>query len=197
MFSTGGHGFMKKDAFYGILMVPLLFFMEFITSINWAQPSWDLFIVLLFVVSAFLYGLSLGRDRILVILTSIYMALAIVNTAPYMESFSLNISVNNGSAVKVTVFIGMLLVIFFLLGRTALVGTFAKDSYGKWWHSLVFSFFHTGLILSIIMQYLPTEALNQISEPMRYYFISDPAKFFWLVAPIISMTLVGKGEGSE
>lgn len=171
--------------------------MEFLTSINWTQPSWDLFIVLLFIVSAFLYGLSLGRDRILVIITSIYMALAIVNTAPYMDSFSLNITLGDGSVFKVTVFFGVLLIIFFLLGRTALVGTFAGDRYGKWWHALVFSFFHTGLIISIVLQYLPQEFLDQLSEPMRNYFISDPAKFFWLVAPIFSMAMVGDKGNDE
>jgi hypothetical protein len=167
---------------------------EFLTTIDWTQPSWDLFIVLLFIVSAFLYGLSLGRDRILVILTSIYMALAIVNTAPYMDSFSLQISINEGSVYKVTVFLGMFLIIFFLMSRTAVVNTFASDSGGKWWHALIFSFFHTGLILSIVFQYLPPEIIGNVSEPMRNYFISDPARFFWLVAPIASMVLLGNNK---
>ncbi|MCC6639517.1 hypothetical protein IT409_03085 [Candidatus Falkowbacteria bacterium] len=165
--------------------------MDFLTNINWSQPSWDLFIVLLFVVSAFLYGLSLGRDRILVILTSIYMALAIINTAPYMEGFDISVQINNGSVLKVSVFLGMFAVIFFLVSRSAIARTFGGTSYGSWWHAIVFSFFHTGLMLSIVMQYLPKEILDNISEPMRQYFMADPARFFWLVAPIISMVLVG------
>ena len=168
--------------------------MEFLTTINWAEPSWDLFIVLMFVVSAFLYGLSLGRDRILVILVSMYMAVAIVNTAPYLDSFSLNVSVNDSSVLKVTVFIGVFILLFFLMSRTAIMNTFGGSSYGKWWHSIIFSFFHTGLMLSILMQYLPGSWLNQISEPMRWYFLSDEARFFWLVAPIISMVLLGKSS---
>jgi len=170
---------------------------NFLSTINWNTPSWDLFIVLFFIVGAFLYGLSLGRDRILAILTSIYMALAIVNTAPYMDSFSLHIAVNDKSAVNITVFLGVFIVLFFLLSRSAIVGTFASDNIGKWWHSIVFSFFHIGLMLSIVLQYLPPEILNNISVPMRSYFISDPAKFFWLVAPIVVMVLVGgrKEEG--
>ena len=47
--------------------------MDFVTNINWAAPSWDLFIILFFIVAAFLYGLSLGRNRVIVILVSIYM----------------------------------------------------------------------------------------------------------------------------
>jgi len=37
----------------------------------------DLFIILFFVIAAFLYGFSLGRDRIVAILVSIYMGLAV------------------------------------------------------------------------------------------------------------------------
>lgn len=164
--------------------------MGFITNINWASPSWDLFIILLFFVGAFLYGLSLGRDRILVILTSIYMALAIVNTAPYLTTTELGININGGSFFKVTVFLGIFLILFFLVSRSA-VSSFAGDSRGRWWHSIVFSFFHIGLMLSIVLKYLPNDILNNISEPMRYYLISDPARFFWLVAPIVVMALTG------
>ena len=174
----------------------IIYLMEFITQINWANPSWDLFIVLFFIVGAFLYGLSLGRDRILVIITSIYMALAIVNTAPYLDGFSMRVTINDASVFKVTVFLGIFVAVFFLFSRVA-INTFASDSSGKWWHSIVFSFFHIGLMLSIIFQYLPPEILNNISEPMRNYFISDPAKFFWLVAPIVSMALIGKGDSDD
>lgn len=168
--------------------------MEFITSINWAEPSWDLFIVLLFVVSAFLYGLSLGRDRILAILTSIYMAVAIVNTAPYLDEFSLKVTVNNDSVMKVTVFVGIFVILFFLMSRAAIVNTFGGNSYGKWWHSIIFSFFHTGLMLSIVLQYVPNDWVTQLSEPMQEYFLSDPAKFFWLVMPIVTMVVLGSKQ---
>ena len=167
--------------------------MDILNNINWSQPTWDLFIVLMFFIGAFLYGLSLGRDRILVILTSIYMALAIVNSAPYLNnSFNIGLVVNGQSVFRVTLFIGTFLLLFFLLGRTAVANTFAADSSGRWWHSIVFSFFHVGLLLSIILQYLPKDFLSNISAPMQYYLISEPARFFWLVAPIFAMVLLGQ-----
>ena len=87
--------------------------MDFLANINWATPSWDLFIILFFVVAAFLYGLSLGRDRVIVILVSLYMALAIVNTAPYLNSFTAEISYNNASIFNVTIFVGIFIILFF------------------------------------------------------------------------------------
>jgi hypothetical protein len=167
--------------------------MDFLANINWATPSWDLFIILFFVVAAFLYGLSLGRDRVIVILVSIYMALAIVNTAPYLSSFNAEISYNNASIFNVTVFVGIFIVLFFLLSRGALLKTLGGSaSNGSWWQSMIFSFFHVGLILSILMSYLPQATVNHVSEGMRNLFISDPARFFWLVAPIIMMVLIRK-----
>ncbi len=173
--------------------------MDFITSLNWAAPTWDLFVVLFFVVAAFLYGLSLGRNRIIVILVSIYMALAIVNTAPYLNDFSAEISYNNASIFKFTVFVGIFIVLFFLLSRGALLRTIASgDSNGSWWQSIVFSFFHVGLILSILMSYLPKEILEaNLSAGMRNLFVSDPAKFFWLVTPIVIMVMIRKKKKPE
>ena len=55
-----------------------------VTGVNWAQPSWDLFIILFFIVIVFFYGMMLGRDRIIIILVSIYMALAVVSNAPFI-----------------------------------------------------------------------------------------------------------------
>jgi len=172
--------------------------MDFLTNINWSQPNWDLFIILFFVVAAFLYGLSLGRDRVIVILVSIYMGLAIVNTAPYLNDFSAEVSFNNASIFKVTVFLGLFIILFFLLSRSALLKTIASsDSPGRWWQSILFSFFHVGLMFSIIMSYLPKDVVNNVSEGMRNLFISDPAKFFWLVAPIIVMVLIRKPKKSD
>jgi len=165
--------------------------MDFL-AINWADPSWDLFIVLLFIVSAFIYGLSLGRDRILVILTSMYMALAIVNTAPYLDQFSFKVVLGSGSMLKVTVFVGVFVLLFFVMSRSAIINTFNCDYYGKWWHAIIFSFFHTGLMISIVLQYLPKEIVSFVSAPMQSYFLSDPARFFWFIVPIVSMVLLGK-----
>lgn len=172
--------------------------MDFLTNINWAQPNWDLFIILFFIVAAFLYGLSLGRDRVIVILVSIYMGLAIVNTAPYLNNFSAEVSFNNASIFKVTIFLGIFIALFFLLSRSALLHTIAaSDSPGRWWQSILFSFFHVGLMISIIMAYLPKDIVNNVSSGMRNFFISDPAKFFWLVAPIVVMVLIKKNKKRE
>ena len=162
-------------------------------SINWSAPSWDLFIAIVFVVGSFLYGFSLGRDRLIVILVSIYMALALIGNAPYLDRLALTTeSVTSQIFVfKITGFVGIFIVLFFFLSRSALLRTIAsRDEQGSWWQVMLFSVLHVGLLLSVIMSFLPPEALNHLSSVTRQIFTYEGAKFGWLVAPLIAMMLV-------
>jgi len=168
----------------------------FWAGINWAQPSWDLFIILFFVIAAFLYGLSLGRDRIIVIMVSIYMGLAIVNTAPFLTNTT--ITLPTPGAVKITVFLGVFLALFFFLSRSALLRTIAgSDDKGKWWQVLVYSVLHVGLLVSVTLNYLNPEAIAKLAPLTRNIFASTNARFAWIIAPIVAMILFGGGAADK
>lgn len=167
-------------------------FIHYLQQINWAAPTWDLFIVLFFVVTVFLYGMSLGRDRIIVILVSIYMALAVISNAPLIGKFD-TVNIGQFFAFKVTSFLGLFVLLFFLLSRSALTKTFGNMAAGSWWQVLVFSVFHVGLLVSITLSFLPADAVGHLAPLTREIFASDTARFSWIVAPILGMVLL-KGE---
>ncbi len=168
--------------------------------VDWSHPSWDLFIILFFVIAAFLYGLSLGRDRIIVILVSIYMSLAVATNAPFLRDVGFQQSVNEKLqslfVIQISMFLFVFILLFFLLSRSALMKTIgAGDESGKWWHVFLFSFLHVGLIISIVLSFLPADALNNLSLLTRQIFTSDIGRFVWIVGPILAMIIVrGKGE---
>ncbi len=163
----------------------------FVTNINWAAPTWDLFIVIFFIITVFLYGMSLGRDRIIVILVAIYMSLAVVSNAPLLNIFGdADIQVGNYFAFKVTTFLGLFVLLFFLLSRSALTRTFGKLHSGSWWQVLVFSVFHVGLLVSITLSFLPGEAVGHLAPLTRQLFASETSKFLWILAPIAAMVLL-------
>ena len=167
------------------------------SSINWAQPSWDLFIILFFIVGALLYGFSLGRDRVIVILISVYMALAVVNTAPYIGSIATQVGLDKLFAFRISTFVGVFVILFFLMSRSALLATVASsDNRGTWWQVLLFSFLHIGLLISITLSFLPAQAVQHLAPFTRTIFVQDNAKFIWIVAPILAMMLV-KGGATE
>ncbi|MBI3573193.1 MAG: hypothetical protein HY092_03265 [Candidatus Kerfeldbacteria bacterium] len=170
---------------------------NFVANINWAQPSWDLFIILFFVVAALLYGLSLGRDRVIVILISVYMALAVVNTAPGIGNFQADIGLNQFFVFRVSTFVIVFIALFFLMSRSALLSTVASsDSGGSWWQTILFSFLHVGLLISITLSFLPPSASSHLAPLTQSIFVKDTSRFLWIVAPILAM-IVLKGGAAE
>lgn len=164
---------------------------KFFQSLDWSKPTWDLFIILFFVIAAFLYGLSLGRERIIAILVSIYMGLAVVDTIPFITKKIQEFGLNQLFVFKITTFIAVFVLLFFLLSRSAIMNTLVKggDSRGPWWQAVLFSFLHVGLLISIALSYLPPESLNSFAPLTRVVFASQGAQFFWIVGPIIAMVL--------
>ena len=171
---------------------------SFVANINWAQPSWDLFIILFFVIAALLYGLSLGRDRVIVILISVYMALAVVNSAPYIGTFQTDIGINQFFVFRISAFVAVFIALFFLMSRSALMSTVANsDSRGAWWQVLLFSFLHVGLLISITLSFLPASASETLAPFTQKIFVSDGGRFFWIVTPILAMILLKGGAADK
>ncbi|MDP2683787.1 MAG: hypothetical protein Q8P20_01895 [bacterium] len=173
-----------------------------VQNIDWTRPTWDLFIILFFVVAVFLYGLSLGRDRIIVILVSIYMALAIVEHAPFLNSEWLhnwiNNLVNQFFVFQISAFLILFIVLFLIITRSALMKTIASsDSTGPWWQILLYSVLHVGLIVSIVLSYLPKETVDEVLAPLtKQIFTTDVALSIWMLGPVVAM-IIFKGTASK
>lgn len=169
-----------------------------VATVNWAQPSWDLFIVLFFIIAGFLYGLSLGRDRVIVILVSIYMALAVVNTAPFIGTIQANVGVDGVFVLRISAFLVAFVALFLLLARSALLQTIANsDTKGAWWQVMLFSFLHVGLLISIVLSFLPVSASEKLAPLTRTIFTSDTARFLWIIGPILAMVLIKGGAADK
>ena len=166
---------------------------HFLLNINWLQPTWDLFILLFFVIASLIYGFSLGRDRIIVILVSIYISLAIVNYVPFLSEFTANISVNDAFALRVSVFLGIFILLFFFLSHSALLRTLGHSStQGGVIQVLFFSFLHVGLLLSVTLSFFPTDLSEILSDFTQMIFLSDLMKAFWVIAPVLAMGIFGR-----
>ncbi len=168
---------------------------DFLGSLITFEPTWDLFIILFFVIAALVYGISLGRDRILVILVAIYMALAVVKYLPFVTEFKADVSVNDAFAFKVSIFLGLFILLFFFLSQSALLRTFASNaSQGSWLQVVVFSFLHVGLLISVTLSFFPSDLSGVLSPITQNLFLSDASKAFWIVTPIVAMAIFGAGR---
>lgn len=170
--------------------VPTIDLAAIFNGFNLATPTWDVFIVLLFLVGSLIYGFSLGRDRVVMLIVAIYMALAVVGNAPYLDRFRAIISLGNLFAFQITTFFGMFLVLFFFLSRSALASTFGRGETGRWWHVILFSFLHVGLLMSTTLSFLPDSTLGHLLPQTRMIFTGDMGRFLWIILPIAAMLLV-------
>ena len=167
--------------------------MGFLTSLNWANPSWDVFILLFFAVGSLLYGLSLGRDRVIVILVGIYMALAVVTNAPTLSDLKFDVSLNENSMIRISVFLGIFVVLFFLLSRSGLLKTIGRSGApGSWWQTIVFSILQVGLLISVTLNFLPADWTQGLTEVTKQIFMSDRGRTAWLILPILIMAVAPK-----
>lgn len=169
---------------------------SFLASVNWEIPSWDLFIYLFFIISVALYGFSLGRERIWVIMVSVYMSLAIAQNLPFInEDLSDKLNLGPVYILRLLVFAVCVFVLFYLFSKMgALAGFAGKASVA---HIAIFSVLQVGLLISIILSFLPPDAIDMLSDFTRQVFTSDLARFLWIVAPIGAMLLVKPQEAPE
>lgn len=159
-------------------------------GVDFSQPSWDGFLMLFFLIASLLYGISLGRNRIVVILVSMYMAMAVVNAMP---DAIMEWALGQELTLQFTTFIGLFLVLFFMLSRSALVATLgAGEEYGGITQTVVFSILHVGLLITIAMSFMSPETLGNFSPDTVELFTGEWQVFGWIVAPIVAMLFFGR-----
>lgn len=174
---------------------------QFLTGLDVNTPSWDLFIFLFFIIATFVYGFTLGRSRIMVLLVSTYMALAVIHAATLPGGIlgpdfgatagSLTVGSSPFFIVQITAFVGMMLLIFFFLSNSALRRAFAAaDIQGKVWQIIAFSLLHAGLLVASVLSFVPPERRDALLGITQGMFATDTALFFWTIAPIIVMMFV-------
>ncbi|PIP67167.1 MAG: hypothetical protein CO042_04890 [Parcubacteria group bacterium CG_4_9_14_0_2_um_filter_41_8] len=170
-----------------------------IAGFDFSVPTWDLFIILFFLLSALVYGLILGRDRIILMLISIYIGLAVLRSSPFLDQLiPKDYGPNNVFLFKISLFIGVFVVLFFFLSRSSVLKTLAKnDAPGGWLEVIVFSLLQVGLLISITLSFISPEYYNQLSSFTRNWFLGPEAEFFWIVAPIVAMALLGRGNSDD
>lgn len=165
---------------------------SFISGVNFANPTWDMFIVLFFVLAVFLYGFTLGRERIVIMLISIYMGIAILRSTDFLDKIPLaDYGPNNIFVFKISVFFGMFALLFFLLSRSRVLKSTANSgSSGEWWQVIIFSFLHVGLLVSIALSFIPKEYSDSLSPFIKEWFIGDQVEFFWIISPVAAMAIL-------
>lgn len=126
----------------------------------------------------------IGRFRLHNALINMYVSFAILQVVP--DNI---VSFNKFTSVVLFLF----LVIFLTFIDKGLFEIHLTGSGLAIWQVIVLSFLEAGLLVSIILALVPKkEILVYISPGTLDYFISSMYEFFWMVAPLLFLTLIKK-----
>jgi hypothetical protein len=173
---------------------------QLVHGFNWHNPSWDLFIILFWLVGSVIYAFAAGRGRILSILISVYMAKLLVIEAPFLQT---EVSKHLHGALlplqQLVTFAILFLLLFMFLARYAFKSSADSRRMTSIAFGLVFAVLQVGLLLNIILGFLPIETQNHFTPLVHFLFLQRNAGFVWLILPVVYLVALGKfiGERSE
>ena len=162
---------------------------EFLRNVSFVlngTPLWDISFVFFFLVAGFLYAIFLGRARLITFILASYVAIPLSNT---LVSFSPPILF-----MKDYITILLYIITTFIISIILYICIFQHRRLGDggWWQIFIASFLGAGFIISEIAQLLPFSIQSQLSESVRYVFLSDPAHVLWLLLPLLGIYIASR-----
>ncbi|OGL78433.1 hypothetical protein A3J43_01235 [Candidatus Uhrbacteria bacterium RIFCSPHIGHO2_12_FULL_54_23] len=175
----------------------LINFGKSLGQLDLTTPSWDVFILLFFLVGVFLYGIALGRNRVILILLSLYFALALYEVSSLIRGIGAALLGGNPLTPLITFFV-LFLATFFVVGQSGAAKSLASDQMGSFFQTIIFSVFQVGLTISVGMMLLPPEMQERFSPVLRQIFIEQYGQALWLILPILGLLITrSKGVGVQ
>ena len=167
-----------------------------------AASGWDIFIGIIFLITVLVYGLFLGRNRMIVLLISSYFSFLIIQNIPWWKLSSiswLGLEQSPSSSLKTILFLGVILLFYFLIPRSVLTSTFRlrKRGLASWWQLLLLAVVQVGLLVMVIISFSPQESISNLGSLIRKTFIGPEAQFVWITLPILVLVLMRKKKGLD
>lgn len=159
--------------------------------LNLANPKWDAVIFVFLFVATLFYGLGLTRNKILTFLFSTYIALAIVDSLPFIGSWWGGFKIDSEIAPGFVFFAIVIFVAAFIFAQIALKKYFSgEEARGSMIYNFLLSFLHIGLVTNVILSSFPDEMTAIFSPFTQRLFMSDVSQFFWFLIPLITIIVI-------
>lgn len=141
-----------------------------------------MFLVIVF--ASFIFGMLIGRYKLVTVLINIYVAVALLSVLPE-KLFS-------DYYYRLILFFAIIAGLTFLGKKMFEVPIFGSGK-SFLWRVFAMSFLEVMLALSMALSIAPKkEALNYISLTSYNYFVSENALIFWMLAPLVFMFIIRK-----
>lgn len=149
--------------------------------------NWDTFIFLFFGIAVVIYAFFVNRERLAVVLLSVYTALALMLGTPFFLNILKVAPQGDIIKIQLATFIGLFLLLYVLFSMNM---SLRSEIGHAWWQAVLLSILQVGLLLSSILTFIPKEMFS--SDLTAYFFTNDIARSAWMIAPIGAMFFMRK-----
>ncbi|MBI3631296.1 MAG: hypothetical protein HY219_00315 [Candidatus Staskawiczbacteria bacterium] len=109
-----------------------------------------------------------------------------------LKGFTAGLESNDIFLLKAILFVGLTLILFLILTRSLAVQHLKMRNDGTFWGILLLSLTQVGLIIEIIVSFLPTNSRAIWGSISKLVFLSDISLLTWIILPIIVIFWIGK-----
>lgn len=148
------------------------------------KTAQDITLFLIIALLSFVFGMFIGRYKLITILINIYVAFAITMAVPaqYFSDY----------LYKLIFFLAGVIILTLISKRLFEIYISGSGS-GFLWRVFVMSFLEVVFLISIILSIIPKkEALGYISKTAYEYLASDNARLIWMIVPLAFMFFIHK-----
>jgi len=160
-------------------------------------PSWDLFLIIFFIVSTG-YGFVLQRDKVIVTLLSIYAGVVIANILgdPMKLFFQGDKTVANQIFIKAnmspfTIQAMLFAVTTVLVSARSGIGSRSSKGALSTFELALFSFLNSTLILAAVFSFMTPEMRGNFIQTSKIARMIIENQSWWFIAPIIALIATG------
>ncbi len=149
-----------------------------------AKTAQDVMFFLVIALISFVYGMSIGRSKLITVLINIYVSVALVGVLPkgLFPDYTYNLCIFFGLIILLTV-----------LGKKMFEIQLSGSGKGFLWRVFVMSFLEVMLMLSVALSIVPKKvALGYISSGSYGYLVSPNSAFLWMLLPLVFMFMIHK-----
>lgn len=165
--------------------------------LNLANPKWDAVVFVFIFITTLFYGIGLTRNKILSFLFSSYIALAVMDSLPFISSWWSGLHVDSELNASFIFLAILIFIVAFIFSHIALNNYFSKEgSKGSMIQNFFLSFLHVGLLTNVILSSFPPEIAVAFSPFAQRLFIGDVARFFWFVLPLLTIIVFQKSAAA-
>jgi len=164
-----------------------------LTAGIFSNPTWDLLLIFALIAGAFFYGISTGKRKIVSAIIHTYVAFALFTTVP-IASIQNIIGIEQEFVTRVGVFLLIFFLLVWFMGARASIGFSSASS---WWQVFVMSFLQVGLLVHILLGFLPDEKIEQLAPFTKAVLANPDFQIWWFLIPIVFLIIIRRMDMKE